>query len=178
MLYKLRNLANTSTLLQIYFSLIHSHLSYAIIIWGDAPKTLITSLLKLQKKALRIINRKSPRTSCRPLFRKHNILTVTSLYILEASSYIKKSQLQPNSNADIVTASNIHNHNTRSQNNIFIRRISSTQRKLDTNQKCSRIFNNLPAFLKEISNYKKFRSETKKFLLSHTIYQLEELRTS
>ena len=174
MLYKLRNLVNTSTLLQVYFSLIHSHLSYAIIIWGDAPKTLLMSLLKLQKKALRIINRKSPRTSCRPLFRKHNILTVTSLYILEASSYIKKCQLQLNTN--IETASNIHNHNTRTQNNIFIHRVSSSQRKLDTTHKCSRIFNDLPDFLKEIPSYKKFRAETKKFLLSQTIYQIEELK--
>ena len=80
MLYKLRNLVNTSTLLQIYFSLIHSHLSYAIIIWGDAPKTLLINLLKLQKKALRIINRKSPLTSCRPLFRKHKIFSHFTLY--------------------------------------------------------------------------------------------------
>ena len=95
MLYKLRDSLPTSSLLQIYFSLIHSHLSYAILIWGSSPHTHISKLLKLQKKAIRILSNKSPRTSCRPLFKHYNILTVTSLYILEASNFAKKISLTP-----------------------------------------------------------------------------------
>ena len=39
MLFKLKHSLPTQSLLQIYFSLIHSHLSYAILIWGNSPDT-------------------------------------------------------------------------------------------------------------------------------------------
>ena len=52
-LHKLKNTVKSKTLLQIYFSLIHSHLNYGILIWGDAPHTHTTKLLKLQKKILK-----------------------------------------------------------------------------------------------------------------------------
>ena len=68
MLYKLRNTLPAHSLLQIYFSLIHSHISYAILVWGNSPPTHLTNILKLQKKAIRLIANVAPRTSCRPLF--------------------------------------------------------------------------------------------------------------
>ena len=123
MLYKLKDTLETKTLLHIYFSLIHSHLNYAILVWGDAPNTLISQLLKLQKKAIRIILHKSPLTSCRPLFKQLSILTVPSIYILEASCHAKKSLLRLNSDPShqpARTSNEIHAHYTRQRNNMYI----------------------------------------------------------
>ena len=175
MLYKLRSTLDSKTLLHIYHSLIHSHLNYAILIWGGAPQSHLDPLLKLQKKAIRIIDRKDPLTSCRPLFKKYNILTIISLYVLEASYYAKRRLLQDNHNyhdTAIQTTNNIHTHFTRQQNLIYIQ--NNTRPKSDIVHKCSKIYNKLPDYLKTIQNLNKFRAETKKHLLQSTLYTLRE----
>ena len=176
-LYKLREVAELPTLLQIYYSLIHSHLAYSILIWGNAPHTYLDKLLKIQKKAIRIITRSSPLTSCRPLFQKHNILTVFSLYVLEASCYVKKCLLQPdvNSVSSIIQAGNIHSHNTRQQNNIFIHNSTNRQKKTNLNLQCALIYNKLPDHLKQIPNINTFKAKTKYLLLNNALYGVHEL---
>jgi hypothetical protein len=42
----------------------------------------------------------------------------------------------------------------------------------------SKVYNNLPKFLKEIDDYKAFKKELKLFLLLHTFYSVEELVSS
>ena len=177
MLFKLKHSLPTQSLLQIYFSLIHSHLSYAILIWGNSPDSKMKKLLKLQKKAIRLIAHKPPRTSCRPLFKKFNILTITSLYILQSSLHIKNT-LSNNtcpSGSTIRSNSEIHSHRTRHRNNVFIHNVPAHTRKLDVNHNCSIIYNKLPQQLKQITCVKKFKMATKKHLLDNTIYSIHEL---
>ena len=38
----------------------------------------------------------------------------------------------------------------------------------------TKIYNNLPGFIKEIEKYKAFKRELQKFLLFHTFYSVEE----
>jgi hypothetical protein len=38
----------------------------------------------------------------------------------------------------------------------------------------TKIYNNLPTFLKEIDDYKAFKKELKLFLLLHSLYSVEE----
>ena len=38
----------------------------------------------------------------------------------------------------------------------------------------TKVYNNLPKFLKEIDNYKAFKKELKLFLLPHSFYSVEE----
>ena len=175
MLYKLKYTAEPKTLLHIYFSLIHSHLNYGILIWGDAPHYHTVKLLTLQKKAIRIILHKDPLTSCRPLFKELSILTVTSMYLLEMSCYAKRLLLNlgPNPSTQTVQiSSDIHKYNTRQLNNIYIPNTNCT--KLDIKSKCSSIYNKLPEHLKIIHNMKKFRQLTKKYLLSNSLYSIKE----
>ena len=178
-LYKIRDLVDETVLLQVYHALIQSHISYGILLWGGAPQSQIETLLKLQKKGLRIIARENMRTSCRPLFHKYKILTVPSLYILESVCYAKKSiqsqTLSGENTTTLRTASQIHHHNTRNPENIFIPNIPGRKRKLDTKLKCSLLYNKLPQTIKQIENVNKFRNATKQFLLDNTLYTLNEL---
>ena len=179
MLYKIRNIVETSTLLLIYYALIQSHLDYGILVWGGAPQYLIDKLLRLQKKAIRIIARKNRFTSCRPLFREFQILTLPSLYILASSCYAKKLiQSHPNTDnsPQTRTVNEIHSHNTRQQNNIFLPNLSNNKRKSNTSFNCSVIYNKLPRHLKEISNLKQFRVATKQYLIETTLYNTQELQ--
>jgi hypothetical protein len=60
----------------------------------------------VQNKALRIISGVNYHMSCRQIFKDYNILTLSSLYILEVISLIKKYK------NSIVKNMDIHNHNT------------------------------------------------------------------
>ena len=52
-MYKLRYYLKLKMLVNIYYSLVYSHLNYAVQVWGSACKTELNKLL-LQKKAVRM----------------------------------------------------------------------------------------------------------------------------
>lgn len=64
-----------------YFSLFHARAVYRILLlWGHTPDA--QQVFLKQKEAIRVVCVVSYRTSCRELFREHNILTLPSAYIL------------------------------------------------------------------------------------------------
>jgi len=75
---KLRHLVPIQTLLLIYNSLIHPYLSYGIVVWGQASKTQLLKLLKLQKRALRFIDFKTKTERAISLLNKANVLPIDS----------------------------------------------------------------------------------------------------
>ena len=52
---KLRHFVPKHTLINIYRSLVAPYLTYGLIVWGQACKSYLDKLLKLQKRALRFI---------------------------------------------------------------------------------------------------------------------------
>ena len=114
-----------------------------------------------------------------PLFRKHNILTVTSLYILEASKHAKKllqmNNTIPETELSLKKTHAIHPYNTRQNYDIFVPNIPSKQRKNNINYNCSIIYNGLPNNVKALTDMKQFKYATKKFLLNTTLYTIQEL---
>jgi hypothetical protein len=81
-LYHLRcvkNVLPASALINLYFALIHSHLTYAIEIWGAAAQYLINELFVKQKTAIRIISNAKFNAHTAPLFKKLGILPITLL---------------------------------------------------------------------------------------------------
>lgn len=77
---------------QVYFSLIESHLRYALPFWGACSQYLFRSVFVLQKRAVRDLCNVRPYTPCRQLFVDNNILTLPSLYILETACLIHKNR--------------------------------------------------------------------------------------
>ena len=80
-LCKLRPFLNTNNLKNLYYSLLYSHLVYAIQVWGSACASEINKIQVLQKRALRIITYKDtlptvpgPLHHTDPLFLKLEIL--------------------------------------------------------------------------------------------------------
>jgi exonuclease III len=78
----------------VYFSYVQSHILYSIVIWGGSP--YMAEITTAQKNVIRAMagvrfcwNPDSP-SSCRPLFKKFNILPAYSLYILECIKFVHK----------------------------------------------------------------------------------------
>ena len=54
-LERLKNYVNQKTLLNVYYAMIQSHIQYCILTWDAASKTTLNPLIKLQKRAVRLI---------------------------------------------------------------------------------------------------------------------------
>ena len=84
-LNKVKNILPVAALRSIYFALIHIHLSYGILAWGNS--TSVNKLFKLQKRAVRIIMHMPYRAHTDPLFKSLNILKIHDLYKLQVSLF-------------------------------------------------------------------------------------------
>jgi len=71
--------AHNDKLRWIYFAYFHSVASYGIILWRNSSYS--RKIFTLQKRIIRIMMGAHPRTSCRELLKKLEILTIPSPYI-------------------------------------------------------------------------------------------------
>ena len=60
MIYKLKSFVNGKTLLDLYYSMIHTYLTYCNIVLGTAYKTHLNPLIVLQNRVMRAISQSSP----------------------------------------------------------------------------------------------------------------------
>jgi hypothetical protein len=81
-LYSLRSVKNilpAKSLKNLYYSLFHCHLVYAIEIWSSASNTTLYPLITKQKAAIRIISNKNYNDHTEPIFKELSILPLTHL---------------------------------------------------------------------------------------------------
>jgi hypothetical protein len=96
---------NSNTLKTIYFASFHTIMEYGIILWGVSVES--KRIFQQQNRIMRIMTGSAARISCRTLFWKLEILTLTSQYILSSMRFLLSS-------LDIFTFStSVHNINTR-----------------------------------------------------------------
>ena len=115
---KPKHLIPQKTLLTIYNSLILPHINYCILAWGHDSNRI----LKLQKKAIRIIVKGSLYTHSDPIFKKFIILKVNDILHLhqQLKFYFKLiNNILPDHFYDFNLAlnSDIHDYNTRGKTN-------------------------------------------------------------
>ena len=84
--YIIRN-AIKSDLLCFFF---YSAMSYGIIFWGNSSHSSI--IFRIQKKAIRIMEKCGNRVLCRNLFKKLQILPLTSQYMLSLLTFVVQNK--------------------------------------------------------------------------------------
>ena len=94
-MYKLRPFLPLKVMRNIYYSLVYSHIIYAIEAWGSAFKTELENKLVLQKRAMRLMTFNDAYLtvygtliSSDPIFAKLEILKITDLYKYQVSKFI------------------------------------------------------------------------------------------
>jgi len=117
----------------VYNSLIHPYLNYSILNWGRASNATIQLLIKLQNKAIRIINPTNT-GSLEEHFQHLNILCLPKLYSFSVGEFMHSyhNKLLPNHFDEyFVPLSSIHHHSTRlaTSKNLFISRVNSSSGK-------------------------------------------------
>jgi len=146
----LRNLKHTvpqSTLRTIYYTYIHSILSYGIIFWGGSSN--VEKLFILQKKMGRIISNTAVRESCREAFTNVEIMTF-SQYIFSLILFIVKNKHLFTSNKEI------HKYITRNNNNLHLPTVNITKFYKGPYILGSKAFNHLPWHIKILVNDMKY----------------------
>ena len=111
-LSRIKNYLDSKTLKNIYYALIHPHISYCIKSWGASPH--IQDLFIYQKRAVRIIDDKSYYASSSPIFLKLYILKIEDIYNLQLGLMMFK--INNNSwfgNLNYAKIKFVHNYNTR-----------------------------------------------------------------
>lgn len=163
LLRKLREFLPENVVLPAYHSLFGGVLSYGLVLWGDSAHA--DEIFKVQKRALRAICRLSPRTSCRPHFRRLGVMPLSNLFIYQSllEIYRRQSSLPKNSS--------VHSYNTRHAEDLTIpysRLHTSRSNKLNLH-----LFNHLPLSVRGYP-FASFKSTIRDYLKKNTFYTVNE----
>lgn len=166
LLRQLRNTVTKEILRLAYFGLVQSTLSYGLIFWGSSAH--LDKVFIMQKRIVRCMVGVHPRTHCKEIFKRINILTLPSLHIYLLILNIKKNEHL------FIRNSSVHTHNTRNKNNLY-----SPFSRLAVGQN-SHIYQGILCYNKfislcgEISNFNKFKTILYEYLLNMAFYSLTE----
>lgn len=163
-LYELKKVTDLKTAMSAYYAYGHSLLRYGIILWGNG--TDIKELFTLQKRCIRILVNIDVMESCKPHFINLQILTITSLYILEICTFVKKN----------INSFDIYTRPSNLRPKTKLARIPTNLKLVDSNTQVMsvKIYNNLPNELRNLIDVKKFSSALKLYLIGKAFYSLQE----
>ena len=167
MMNKLKNTLPLKALKTLYFTLVESYLNYGLIAWGNSSH--ISKVFMLQKRAIRIINRKPYRHHTEPLFKSLQILKLEDLYHLQILLFMNDLQNDnlPTSFRNFATLNiNLLNRTTR-QSNLYHTSLPRTlfSSKLP-NHTFPKIWNNYSRNLTLLGNRSITKKHCKSFFLS------------
>lgn len=170
-IYLLRQLAKIlpiGAVLTAYFSLIESHLRYALLAWGHSPHA--KRLFALQRRAVRVVAHKGYREDVKASFVALGILTLPCLYIYHCLVLAKQSD---NSH---VLHSDIHDYDTRSNHSICLDFYRLASSRYSGNYYSQKFFNRLPRFITTLP-LKKFKARIRSWLVLRSYYSFHEFVT-
>lgn len=161
----LRSCISPEMLRQVYFSVFESRLRYGLLLWGVAPAA--ERVFLAQKRAVRCLAGASFGVSCRHLFVSLHILTLTSLYILEAACHIHKVR------DTLVVHGGVHAHDTRNSGKIVPPFCRLDLKKNSYLNNGIKIYNKLPSCMKKL-NHRHFKARLRAILTDLPFYGLDE----
>ena len=169
---------NLKSLKNLYFSFVHSYLTYCNIAWASTNKTKIKKLMSKQKHACRLIFNENKFAPSHPLFVKLGALDVYKINIHQILTFMHKTKLTmtPNIFEGLFTSIQ-HKYATRySKDNYNIPKATSKLTSFAIQHRGPLIWNNiLPRDLKSEANQSIFKSKSKRFLLNNNGLNITEL---
>lgn len=157
---------NLKTAVVTYHAYVESILRYGLILWGNS--TDVNRAFITQKKCIRAIFGKTPRDSCKPLFKSLGLLPLPSLYIYDVCLFVRKHPYL------FKRACETNSRLKRDPQRLVI----SVQPKLRKYNKncpamCVKIYNNLPKDLKCL-NDRQFKIKLYQWLHRNNFYDLKD----
>ena len=180
---------NRKSLINMYHSMIMSHIRYGITVWHHGQVALRKKIQACANKFLRMICYKNYRESVKPLMRELKMLSVNQIHHLEVAKIMAKVKLGmiPEPFSDIL-------ENQTRLSTIVTRRASTYYQRLTTLEKCKQaisyfgpfVWNSIPVDIKSEQNLftvsnsldfddkksslKKFSKRMKRYALENVIF--------
>ena len=175
MLSKIRHYVNEATLRMIYFGIFSSIITYGAEIWGQIQSKHVNRVLKLQDRAIRIINFANFWHSRNPLYLKSKILKLSDHIKLQNFLYVYdslKCNLPSALNNNYRFIHDIHDYYTRSSflNQVYL---PKTRTKIhgimSVNFQSGLYWNEIMKLYPNIDFVNKPRSFCKTFITKHLL---------
>lgn len=166
-LYTLRVLSqqvDLSVLRIVYHANFESRLRYGIAIWGNSSD--VQRVFVIQKSAMRAMLRMGYRESCRGVFRRMNLMTVSGLYVFECLCFIRKNSHY--------FESFINRNNTRRvlPYNFPIHSLTLSEKNLQ--YMSMKLLNVLPRYMHSVTVFGGFRSKLSELIIKVEPYTVDE----
>ena len=153
---KVRYLLDSNSLYTLYCSLILPYLNYCCEIWGNTYVSRIMSIIKLQKKSVRIIDHASRLEHTNPIFLKYKLLKFVDLIKLNTCVIMYKARcnLLP---TRIMKLFQLNVNNTRQQGDFIVHYRRTKLKEFCISVTGVKVWNNLDPSLKDCKNYLVFK---------------------
>lgn len=163
--YRLSNIQEKHRI-NVYYALIHSHLTYLPLIWGQ-QKTKVQELQRKQNMAIRAALQLKNRHSTEDLYKKTKILTIEEITSVDTLAHIHTIvTTQSKSNITLKRNKEKHNYNTRQADHIQSTHVRThTMGKNTTITRGTKQYNKLPTSIKAETKLKVFKIKLKNHLL-------------
>ena len=129
-LYKSKKIFDKEILKTLYNSFVHPLFCYCVCVWGNIPQSYIDPLIKLQKRAIRVIAGAKKLAHTTPLFKEFKIMNVRNIYIYNSLLIMYKyhQSTLPSIFSSFFTRNNqIHSYNTRQHSKLHVSKITSAK---------------------------------------------------
>ena len=152
---KLRFYLPQSSLVILYFSLVHTHLLYALPVWASTYNTYLSKLKRLQNKAIRIISGTSIKDRITPYYHRLEILKLDDLYTLEIAKLMyqfTQNKLPDTFDHYFTYSSHVFKYYTRhvsQEDHIFLNRFATSRTQHTIKYIGVKIWNNIPKEIKK-----------------------------
>lgn len=173
-----RKVFNRSTLKTLYYSFIYPYMTYCIEVWGSANKSVLSLILKLQKRAVRIISCSKYNDHTDPLFDKLHILKFECIYTYCIALFMFKLHnglLPPIVNDLFLQNADVHDYFTRQSYLLHVPFSSSSKTCKTLRFRGVFIWNKILHVLKTNGTISIFKQNIKKALLTKTLLPISIL---
>ena len=171
---KLKHFLPQTAMIKLYYALVHPHLLYGLIIWGQTFPSYLTKLSTLQNKAIKLSCGGSYRDHATPYFKELGILKLPDLCDLETAKFVHLhflKKLPPQLSNMFVKTSKISTRLTRStspSNNLslYIPRFQTARLQRSIKYKGVKVWNAIPSNI-QTETPRLFKSKLKKHILGN-----------
>lgn len=166
-LKRLREMASREVALSAYHGHVGSALQYGLLLWGNSAD--FDRAFRAQKRCIRSLCGAHFLDSCKPLFKKYNILPLPCLYIKQAAEFVKQHPELFRKNKEFL----LIKLRDRSNNRLYNPKYNLKMTQNQAYYMSIKIFNNLPEDLKNLTG-NLFNIKLKKWLMGRCYYSLNQ----
>ena len=169
---KARKYFNTTTLANLYNTLILPYISYGIHVWGTAANIHLDKILVRQKKIVRIISGVPPRTHTKPLFKDLKLMTIHQIYTYYVGVFMYNlyHEKLPSIFGMFQRTSHVHSYPTRQQCSYYIQKDSTVRTEKTIRISGPKTWNSIIKHVDINCKIGSYKTNIKKFILSNEYY--------